>query len=146
MTDSSTIEEASRENPPEEKRTPANDQGTSLLANLVQMAGEEGLPFMDADIHMFVIWNSKWRFMGAPGGDLAQPLWDLANKANADPFRPQQKRANDINGGRVEVNGFLPNQMPTTAMDPYLVNDEFQPTLYATAGRMRKSCEPPFFA
>jgi len=134
MTDSTTIEEANREDPPELERTPANNQGSSLLANLVTVARDEGLPFEDADIHMFVIWNSKWRFMSAQGGDLAQPLRDLANKN--DPFRPQEKRANAANGGRVELNGFLPNQMPTTAMDPYLVNDEFQPTLRATAGHM----------
>jgi len=36
----------------------------------------------------------------------------------------------------VEVNNFLSNQIPTTQIVPFLTNNEYQPTLHATAGHL----------
>jgi len=99
----------------------------SFFMNTVHLAKQKDLKFGEKNIIPFAMWNTKWRFQG---------LFPNSEVMASNPFAYQVKKANKFNGGRVELNNFLPNQMPSTAMNPYLVNDEFQPTYTAWAGQL----------
>lgn len=107
--------------------TAGNNQSSSLMHNLIKIARKEKLQFEDTDVVPFVIWNSKWKFMGD---------WGLFAPSVNAPMKQQMDHANIFNQGRVELNYFLPNQIPTTVMDPFLVNDGYQPTFAVTAGHL----------
>mmetsp|Transcript_52358 Transcript_52358/g.135106 ORF Transcript_52358/g.135106 Transcript_52358/m.135106 type:complete len:926 (+) Transcript_52358:64-2841(+) len=109
------------------RKLPPKLRTRSLMQNVHDLAKKKGLKFEDSDVNPFVIWNTKWRFKGLfPNNELMA----------SNPYLQQQKKATLVNMGRVELNNYLPNSMPSTAMNPYLVNNEFRPTFMAQAGHL----------
>jgi len=103
---------------------PATNPATSLMYNLVQMADQYSIPFEDSDVFPFIIYNSMWKFRGSN--------FTQHNPTSDQKFPP----VSSAEATKVEVNGFLQNEIPTTQINPFLVNQEYQPTLTATAGHL----------
>jgi len=104
---------------------PATNPASSQMYNLVQMSTALGLPFEDGDVYPFILYNSMWKFKGK------KFVQTNPTSAQTFPSATETKEASTV-----EVNGFLENQIPTTQLSPFLVNQEYQPTLNATAGHM----------
>eukprot|EP00425_Heterocapsa_triquetra_P041637 CAMPEP_0195065762 /NCGR_PEP_ID=MMETSP0448-20130528/11314_1 /TAXON_ID=66468 /ORGANISM="Heterocapsa triquestra, Strain CCMP 448" /LENGTH=922 /DNA_ID=CAMNT_0040096907 /DNA_START=58 /DNA_END=2826 /DNA_ORIENTATION=- len=119
LTDTDTIEGI--------RHLPAEYKEKSLMQNVVSLAKHYKIPFENDDLQPFVIWNTKWRFKG---------LFPNNERMASNPYLHQADKANIVNMGRVELNNYLPNAMPSTAMAPYLVNNEFRPTFMAQAGHL----------
>ena len=108
--------------PPTEK--PATNPATSEMYNLVQMANQFSVPFEDADVHPFIVYNTMWKFRGKK--------YAQTNPTSGQSFPKEGSKA----ATEVEVNGFLQNEIPTTQINPFLTNQEYQPTFHGTAGHM----------
>lgn len=103
---------------------PATNPATSQMYQLVQMADKLAVPFTDVDIFPFVSYNIMMKFRGKE--------YDQNDPTTDQIFPP----IDSPDAKKVEVNGFIQSQIPTAEVNPFLINQEYQPTFEATAGHL----------